>query len=473
MPLSILTRLRDGRYDAGGTRPDQAEWPPHPGRVFCALVASATGEQDWEALRWLEAAGPPQVWAAEEFDTVRRDGYVVTNTIDRNARSQHHLARTNGLRTRFSAEPADPHFALVWPHAQPAPGTVWALTGLARRVPYLGRTTSPVTLQVHDHTIAERPQWTRFTPASGGTAAAAWLRVPYAGYTDQLRDAYAHGRRAWEVARTVPYTRPHSAPAPRAHAAPFSDLLVLPLARGSTRPAADRLLAVTSLLRAAVLARIGTDVPPQISGHGADAHRHVAYLALPHVGHPHADGRILAAALAIPADLPADAYTRLWQAIDEPPLDRLTLRRDRPLHLEPLAATPTTWAATPERWTAADTGGARTWVTATPMMLDRFPGRRRGDEAIINEISHSLTRAGYPPPAQWRFSPAAMLDGALHRPRPDTIPAHRPRKPMVHVHLTFDQPVTGPVLAGAMRYCGLGLFAPAPATPHQATLEAP
>ncbi len=461
MPLSILVRLRDGRYDAGGGRSDTAEWPPHPGRLFCALVASAVDDSHWRALRWLEAAGSPEVWAADRYTSVRRDGYVVTNITDRKGGSQHRLGRTNGMKTRFSAEPADPEFAFVWPAASPEPDTLQALRRLARRVPYLGRTTSPVTLLVGTEPAEPRAEWTRFVSTRLGQPAMAWLRVPYVGYTDRLRDAYNDGRRSWEVARTVPYTRAEAAPARPRAASPFSEMLIFGIARGVVKPAGDSLLAVTARLRQAVLARIGTDVPAQVSGHGADDRRHVAYLALPHVGHEHADGRILGVAVAVPDDLDPKAYARLWRAIVDRPLDRLTLRRDRVLPLEYLPSASSPWGLVPERWTAADRGGSRTWVTATPLMLDRFPGRSRGDDGVLKGIGESLVRAGYPEPRDWEFSPAAMIDGAIHRPRRDTMPSNRPCRPMVHVRVTFDQPVIGPVLAGAMRYVGLGLFVPA------------
>jgi CRISPR-associated protein Csb2 len=40
------------------------------------------------------------------------------------------------------------------------------------------------------------------------------------------------------------------------------------------------------------------------------------------------------------------------------------------------------------------------------------------------------------------------------------MPSNRPIKPIVHVRVTFDRPVVGPVLVGSMRYLGLGLFVP-------------
>lgn len=80
MPLSFTVRFRYGRYDADA-RPGRAEWPPHPARLFRALVASAGTDGDWDALAWLERAGAPRMWAVPR-DAVARStstGYVVAN----------------------------------------------------------------------------------------------------------------------------------------------------------------------------------------------------------------------------------------------------------------------------------------------------------------------------------------------------------------------------------------------------------
>src|SRR6266487_3587725 len=132
MPLEISVRLRAGRYDAAGIRPDEPEWPPHPARLFCALTASAASDPDLAALRWLEAAGLPEVWANPGASATSSRGYVVTNTTQRHGGSQTWPGRTNGLRTRAGVMPADPHFAVVWPDARPDAATQAALTKLAR-----------------------------------------------------------------------------------------------------------------------------------------------------------------------------------------------------------------------------------------------------------------------------------------------------------------------------------------------------
>src|SRR5258708_618698 len=118
MPFAILARLRDGRYDAAGIRPDDPEWPPHPARLFSALAASARSASDWAALRWLEAAGRPEVRAAGRVAVTRASGWVVTNRTEGKGNSQFWPGRTNGWRARAGVVPADPEFAVVWPDAR-------------------------------------------------------------------------------------------------------------------------------------------------------------------------------------------------------------------------------------------------------------------------------------------------------------------------------------------------------------------
>ena len=62
MGRAIITRWEDR---------DEPEWPPHPDRVFMALVAAwgETGEdaQQRAVLEWLETLGPPALAVALEF----------------------------------------------------------------------------------------------------------------------------------------------------------------------------------------------------------------------------------------------------------------------------------------------------------------------------------------------------------------------------------------------------------------------
>jgi CRISPR-associated protein Csb2 len=458
----VTVRLRHGRYEAGGERPSDPEWPPHPARIFCALVASAEGEADWAALRWLETQPAPQVWAdpAEAVPVGRARAYVVENATASKGGSQTWPGRKNGMRSRSFAVPATSSFATVWPRAEPPAGVLARLGALARKVPYVGRSTSPAEVGVSSDAPSGAGGWVIYEAGRSGDTAQWQLGVPYPGYTDELQAAYRDGRRAWEVARSVPYTaRPADGGADgvadpaTAVAGPFEGLMVWSLERPVVRIGGDQAVMLASALRRAVISRIPDPVPAQISGHGADGRPHVGFLVLPDVGHGHADGHILGLALAIPRNLAPADLTALVRAVLMDPLSTLRLSRDQALGLR---YGPDRHGLQPARW-AAPPGGAREWVTATPLMLDGHLRRGR-DEA--SEVARSLTVAGYPAPARVEVSASPLAAGGVWRPRPGTLPAGRPQRRLVHARVTFAQPVTGPVLAGSMRYLGLGLFLP-------------
>jgi len=483
MALSIVARLRDGRYDAAAIRPSEPEWPPHPARVFCALVASATEDADWAALTWLEAAGAPQVWASpvEQTAVARSTGFVVINATEGKGGSQTWPGRTNGHRQRTAVMPADHEFALVWPDAEPDDATLGRLVRLARRVPYLGRSTSSVELTVVPDVIDPKPTWTVHRPAPLGAPDGRPVRVPYPGYVDTLRAAYGRGDRSWEFSRSRAYVAdmpatPSTVDADAAGdpveadakgrapsgegpvAGPYQDLLVWGIQRGRTAISGDRLVAVTGALRRAVLSRVPDPIPALISGHGADGQPHVAYLGLPSVGHEYSDGHLLGLAVAVPRTLGADDRRTLLRALlGEPdPLTNLTVPWGRPLDLEYRPERTKPWGLVPERWTAGRRGASR-WVSVTPVMLDRFPKRHHG---VAELLARSLVAAGYPEPQAVDILPTTPVQGGIHRPRSATLPEGRPRRPFVHCRIAFATPVVGPVIAGSLRYLGSGLFVP-------------
>jgi CRISPR-associated protein Csb2 len=467
MPVSIIVRLRHGRYDAGGDRPSNAEWPPHPARVFCALAASADGDSAWLALRWLEAQPVPEIWAdpVGRVRTGTAAAWVVKNATDpKGGGNLTWPGRDNGLRTRAFAVPATTAFAVVWPQADPPAAVLARLRGLARLVPYVGRSTSQAEVSVCDSLPEGLDSPAVYEPAQLGDPQADYqVRVPYPGYAEELQAAYLDGRRSWEVSRTVTYAvRQHQAAAgsgndPGGHSmeGPFEDLMVWTLTRPIARISGDQAVGLAAALRNAVMSRIPDPIPVQVSGHGAPGRPHVGFLALPDVGHQHADGHILGLALAVPRDLPPDDLAKLVRAVLIDPLTRLRLPGGRSLALQYGAGRS---GVQPSRWAARSCGGSREWVTATPLMLDGHlrPGR---DEA--GEVARSLVIAGYPRPSHVEVSAAPLAAGGVHRPRTGTLPAGRPRRRLVHARVAFTGPVTGPVLAGSMRYLGLGLFLPA------------
>lgn len=457
MALSIVVRLREGRYDAGGLDPGVPEWPPHPARLFCALVESAVDPADRDALRWLEALPAPQVWGSADIVTSRTKGYVVVNAVEGNG-SQTWPGRTNGLRQRVSTLPADDTFAIVWPDADPDDPVLARLVRLAARVPYVGRSTSVAEVSVLAESVTGRPTWAHYVPVPLGTAHAVALRVPFGGYLSALDDAWDAGIRAWQVAaRTVDYASPTpTATDLGAVDGPYSDLLVWGFERPTVAIGGDDFLTVTQSLRRAVMSRVGDQAPIEVNGHGADGIPHLAYLGLVDVQHDNADGHLLGVAVAIPAHLTGAARRAVLRGLLGPgavsPMTTLNAARGRHLRLVYRPDAP--WGARPERWVPRD--GSRAWATVTPLMLDRHLKR---DSDLTEEIVRAVANAGFPAPASVELLAGPAVKGSVERFRPGALPAWA-RRPTVHCRIVFERPLRGPVLAGSLRYLGGGLFAP-------------
>jgi len=86
--LAVSIELLTGRYAA--TRFDNrraTEWPPHPARLFSAMVAAWADADDpdpieRDALLWLEALGAPDIVASDAHDRARVVFYVPNNEAD-------------------------------------------------------------------------------------------------------------------------------------------------------------------------------------------------------------------------------------------------------------------------------------------------------------------------------------------------------------------------------------------------------
>jgi CRISPR-associated protein Csb2 len=196
---------------------------------------------------------------------------------------------------------------------------------------------------------------------------------------------------------------------------------------------------ITPCLRRAVMSRISHSLPPEISGHGAENRPHVAYLPLLDAGLPHSRGGVTGVAILCPPgrnDLAALIRRALTSTFPlELPDARLLLR----------AQNQADWW----RWT----GPARTWTSVTPMVLDRFP---KGNETA--EITRACINAKLPEPNSVTTDRAPFMVGAA-----DLGPRELPRqekkpRPFFHVKLVFPDSVPGPILLGAQRYLGMGLF---------------
>ncbi len=507
---------------ADGAKKEQAEWPPHPSRVFMALAAAwfETGEDpaEGDALRWLEAEPPPDIACTDAEIRQSTDrptiSYVPVNDsrVGRKPPKKNDLGKLKeaGLAALPEFRPRQPRrFPVAIPH-NPVVHLIWnntpnekhreALQQLATKVICVGHSASLVQLWVTN--ASPGAMWT----ASEGVTPLR-LRIPSRGYLDALQRqhnradviAYADMTEQIKTLKGKEKTKMKTAiserfgenpprssrPQPglfigykRATAADNTDcsrsifdnnLLVFTLL--GKRPSLPATLKLTEALRGALMstcARIADETLPEwLSGHTTDGkptkQAHVALLPLPFVGSKHADGRILGLGIALPRELdPEDSAHWLGQFLYEEnglPRElklfagrwlesRLTLEvREKP----PVNLNPNTW-----------TQAANMWASATPVVLDRhFDGDDKWEHAA-ESIKKSCERIGLPRPREVVLHPVSLIEGVQHaREFPSLVRKQDGgRRQHTHAVLIFDQPVQGPVIVGAGRFRGYGLFRP-------------
>lgn len=544
--FAIEVNCLTGRFTAS-THHDRglAEWPPHPARLFSALVATWADSDNPDpaernALEWLEALAPPSIVAsrAEPRDVVThfvpvndatvvsassyrkrahkvddlqrdlaevrradgvaarrrvrtletglRDALNVTNLVSGTAKTGIDLLpedRVRQARLYPSVTPAEPTVTYVWEDV-PTPGTGDALDGLLNRVTRLGHSSSLVSCRIS----AESPTPTH-VPSDRGKVLR-WVRK---GQLEHLESEYRQHQGSRP--RTLPFTavRYRSVRDERRvgvtsslSADTVGDWLIFEFRPASRRLPSTRAVEIAKALRAAVFKYAEDPLPEGLTGHREDgtpsSSPHVGFLPLPHIGHEHADGRLMGAAIAIPESLDGRARRSVLRAIGMweetcrdnrlegyQPLVYLKLGRGGRVAMRRQTGTSDLVALRPSVWRRP----ARRWVSATPVALPTHPGPLargtatarakawiRAEEAVIASCRH----IGLPEPVRVVVSFDPFIRGARPAQR---FPAfhqgdHRGgvARRQVHVSVTFAEPVGGPLVLGAGRYLGLGLMRP-------------
>lgn len=498
--IAIGLRFLAGRIVA--THPadrERAEWPPHPDRVFMALVA-AWGTSDRlpkeaDALRWLESLGAPELVASHEADdetseVTRREvvtSYVPVNDTELSSRSSKKPPSdaqiTAGLgllpekrlrqaRHFPAVTPKSDCVLLRWPAAE-ANGHIISLDRLCRKVTYLGHSSSPVQCWLVTDPATVQPATLVPVPNRAGTLR---LRVPATGRFDDLEARFAAGLRpnssGW-AAYAPP--RPPMPKTPRVETCFDPRLFVLRQTDGPCYGLASTLL-LTRVLRDTVMSRYTaihkTPTPEWISGHASGGKRsetdHLGFVPLPHIGREHADGHLLGLALAVPRNVPDEEVSRAFRGVlvsgdesAEPVELRLVLGKAGALTLELDDRPNRPVALQSEIWTA-DTGPARRWATVTPIAFDRHPKGKDPWVEIENAVRAAAIRVGVGDVLESvTLSPVSLFVGApTNRGFPNLQRKSGGNVHHTHAVLTFRDPVVGPLLLGAGRYRGYGFCRP-------------
>lgn len=396
-----------------------AEWPPHPDRLFQAFVDAAHGAGG-EALAWFESQPPPAIDFPDAIalEWNRGKAYVPVNYPFANLPD----AREKQGRV-FPTVIPEGSAAYIWP--DPPEQHLGTLQSLADRITHVGRSDSLVMVSVSSGACNAR-----VVPDARGSLA---LRVPYPGRLNDLDVAYAANRGS-PVAPYVLYAEANRL----ADESPWAELIAVRLARPLSL---QRAVDVTAALRRAVLSHLGDSAPSLAHGHGAQPH--VAWLGLPNLSPYHPD-ELLGLAMAIP--IGADSLERAECVRALLQVDHIMVETQR-VGIERPTKAMSTFAGT---WCRKSS----IWKSVTPVVLDRFPKRKQTIESIVTDC---VIRAGYPEPTRVH----ASQEG--HRCAPDArfFKLRRPGRLYAHVQLEFERPTHGPMLIGAERYFGLGLFLPA------------
>jgi len=478
------------------------EWPPHPDRLYSALVAAAaepetsggTGLPDSakDALGWLAEQGAPSLYAS----SARRRTTPAVAMPSNPAENEVWIPLKKGRPSTAQILPVyrkpallpipavvseDAAVYFIWPDARPG-GHLATLRSICDCVTYLGRSRSLVRVSIED----EAPPATHVPDPLGRVQ----LRVPGPRRLDYLIDKHARdgGKPAPSPLRRYRHVTDPSSRSLIEHGVFSRFWIVRPRSDDPELPV-EATLRLTQALRRAVIKQVhdeacGCDqwsdrvpscrdaeecyakIPSALSGHAPDCGPldapHLAYVPLPFV-HPmqrHADGAIKGLAVLVPRDVADDALTLLARGLKRIQQAGLQLPCVGMWHLmEVPADDPPLVTLDGDTWTAP----SRTWTTATPMVFGHFPKPKNGGEAKV--VLDSLHLVGFDPSsvveiAVGRHSP---LHGAppswcfkTDRDRART----EPRRWIRHVTIRFDRPIAGPLVLGCLRYFGLGLMRP-------------
>lgn len=430
--LRLRLELLTGRYTARCfDDPNAVEWPPHPARVYSALVAAHyEGERSEEgeaALRWLESLPAPSLWfsllakdrvrprdvktnfvpvndkALSDAATVstawKRLSAASTDKARAKAEKGLHAAyakvgseatklnkdaasklahvlpdsRTKQPRTFPTVVPEDPVVEFGW-DVEPTPTQLTGLGKLTRYLVRVGHSSSFVSGSWETREPERPASW---VARPDGAHLLRWVQH---GQLDALNES--HERQPFAEQRMLPYTPvPYGPATTRGNTARsvFDHEMIVLRRESGPRVGSLGTERVAESVRKAIMSHAAEPIASLISGHHggeSDAGNHLAIVPLPRVDDAYAKGDILGIAIVIPRSASADERTPLYRAIrnweNASPDSTAELRMGRvgvwQLRRETEASVLINLR--PRTWTRP----SRVWVTATPIILDRRPG---------------------------------------------------------------------------------------------------
>jgi CRISPR-associated protein Csb2 len=349
----------------------------------------------------------------------------------------------------------------VW-DATPAAEILIALDRILQRTSCLGHSSSLISVEIVNSVAAEKLVEWRPDATKGDR-----MRIPYPGRVQELiaqhRKFEQSGSKIHRpsAGRSTLYA-PSLATAAQPARGVFDRMIVLRREREMGPKASLRsTLSVMTALRGAIQAK-GPQPPPEcLSGHSPEStpeipvrseQPHVAVIPLAFVGSQYATGEIVGAAVLLPSTLTREERDLCWRAASS--VEELTMPWGS-WRVSLTDAEENRRVLQPGTWTRPHS----VWATVTPFVFDRYPKDPYGEEAIA-VVRQALVRVGLPEPCEvdlhynpWHMGVPKASAFAAAPARPG-----KPRRYHCHARIRFEEKVAGPLIAGAGRYYGYGLF---------------
>jgi len=445
--FSIQARFLTRRYYGADFRDrSKAEWPPHPSRLYSALVSAVYhldgGEPHLDALKWLEKQAPPAIRAGIANKRLACTHFVPVNHEVGSKKSGFDLmpGARNSRQPRFfpSLTPELESIVFVWANANPNDEVINALEEICSSVQSLGHSSSLCSL----YPSFENAE-VDYVPNSRGDLP---IRVPYPGRLEELEFLYQKGFRP-TPGKTVNYS--HVSNKPAVFERNLSDFFIWRFGEGII-PLLSQSLHLCSSVRKALMSIGGDDAPGLIHGHAGD---HISIVPLPYVGAQYSDGRLMGVAISLPHSINGIERRQILKILGS--LESLNMGPAGTLGLERVKES-STMTLQESTWTKS----SKTWATVTPLILPIYPKQKEGKR--VKDIFIRLAKqAKLPLPKRIEFSKKPFLKGACETSEVTlTRKEKESPRPAYHFRVEFEEQTTGPVLLGAHRYFGMGFFKP-------------
>lgn len=448
----------------------KVEWPPHPARLFAALVAACKecelGESVRQALQWLETLPEPKIYAdPPQIKGLGRDThevFVPVNDPKRNTIKLFPDRRSRQPRWFPAFTPTDSHVYFIWDEVAIDSPTEQALQEAAQNVSYLGHSMSPVRVAVYLDVPSQKAP--NLEPDPRGSIL---LRTTARGRLEYLENL--HSRRVENaglqprLGRISEYrlVGTNEASVQRSF---YQHIYVLRKEQGCRLPL-EAAFGLCSLLRSALLACCADPLSASISGHlengNPSPEPHMSVIPLANVGHRHADGNIMGFAVLFPENATATERKQLEQGLRRLETLKLGVLGIWRLHLiesEALASIAKTLR--PNTYVDA----SQYWASVTPVAFGRHPKKQAGKD-VLSLIAQNCREIGLPEPVSANIVRAGKfhavpLAGEFKQSTDLQRCLYLKDKLLAHIELRFDRPVSGPLILGAGRFLGLGLCRP-------------